>query len=139
MTLKEQIVDDMSAARKSGNSVQRIVLSVLITELEKIEKTEVKLRPKGEVTDDEVKVTVKKLVNANIECKNETENVYLDCYLPKKLTEGELLTIIVSEINAHGYSSMKDMGKIMTHLSANYASRYDGKKASELIKTAFNV
>jgi uncharacterized protein YqeY len=139
MTLKEQITSDMLVARKSGNTIQKNVLSVLITELEKIEKLELKFRAKGEVTDTEIKVVIKKLVDSNVECNNEEENVYLNCYLPSTLSENELLTIIISEVNANGYNSLKDMGKVMSYLSTNYTGQYDGKIASNFVKSTLNA
>lgn len=134
MTLKEQIVEEKLAASKSGNTVQRNLLSVFLTELEKLEKLDIKIRPKGDVTDEEVMLVAKKLADSNTLCKNEAENVYLEKYLPKLLSETELKEIIAIEINTHGYS-IKDFGKIMSYLSTYYSKQYDGKVASDLIKS----
>ena len=137
MKLKERVTNDMLVARRNNNIIQRNVLSVLITELEKIEKLDPKLRSKGEVTDNEVISVTKKLIESNIECKNEKENIYLDCYLPKKLTDTELETIIQKFATDNNFT-IKEMGKIMSYLSNSFSGKYDGKKASELIKKILN-
>ena len=135
MILKEKITNDMLVARKNGNVVHRNVLSVLLTELEKKEKESG--RTTGDVTDSEILPIIKKLIESNILCKNEIENIYLECYLPTKMPDGELETVIRIVIGANNYT-IKDMGKIMNYLSTSLPGQYDGKKASELIRKLLN-
>ncbi|MCK9575811.1 MAG: GatB/YqeY domain-containing protein [Candidatus Pacearchaeota archaeon] len=135
MTLKETIATDRMTAMKQGNSVQKNVLSTLLSEVDKKSK-----EPKREspiVSDTEVQVIIKKLISSNIECNVTDENIYLECYLPKMLNESELQKIIEKQIKDNSYSSMKDMGKIMSYLTSNYTGQYDGKVASELVKKSF--
>jgi uncharacterized protein YqeY len=128
MTLKEQIQKDRMVAMKESNIEKKNVLSAVIGELDRTTK---------DPTDAQVISVIKKLVEANVECKNEKENQYIQIYLPQTLSDSQLSSIIANEINANGYSSMKDMGKIMSYLSSNYAGQYDGKIASETIKKQF--
>lgn len=132
MSLTEKISDDMLGARKSGNTVQKNVLSTLIGEIDKKSKEVGRTLP---VTDAEVISLIKKLISSNIECNTPDENVYLECYLPKVLSLTQLTSIVERIVTDNSYSTMKDMGKVMSYLSSNYAGEYDGKMASEVIKT----
>ena len=58
--------------------------------------------------------------------------------MPTILKKEELENIVDQQISENGYSKMKDMGKIMSYLSTNYTSRYDGKRASEIVKNRLN-
>ena len=55
-------------------------------------------------------------------------------YLPNSLTDEELSDIIFTEVKKIGEISPKMMGSIMKFLKDNYFGRFDGKKASEMIK-----
>ncbi|MCK9446261.1 GatB/YqeY domain-containing protein [bacterium] len=126
MTLREQIIKDKMEAMKSGNTIQKNVLSTLQGEFERNNKT----------PDDSIVISqIKKMIDSNIECKTESENVYLEIYLPKKLSDNEVIKIIENVIKENDYKTMKDMGKIMTYLSTNYSGKYDSKFASENIKS----
>ncbi|NJO62626.1 MAG: GatB/YqeY domain-containing protein [Richelia sp. RM2_1_2] len=61
------------------------------------------------------------------------ENI-LSVYLPKQLSTDELSATISQLIEDKKYGSIKDMGKLMSDLKAEFSGRYDGKVASELIK-----
>lgn len=75
------------------------------------------------------------MIDSNIECKNESENIYLEIYLPSKMSDNELVSIIENLIKDNDYKTMKDMGKIMNYLSTNYSGKYDSKFASDNIKS----
>lgn len=53
-------------------------------------------------------------------------------YLPKEMTEAEVVSLI-GEIKANG---AKDMGSIMKELQPQIKGRFDGKRASDLVKAA---
>lgn len=125
MTLKEKISKDRILAIKEKNSNKKNVLSVLLGELDRIDKNP---------TEDQIIKKIKGLIESNILTKTEYLNVYLEIYLPKMLDDSELENIIKSEILSLNYSGMKDMGKVMNHLSNNYTGKYNGKKASEIAK-----
>jgi len=56
----------------------------------------------------------------------------LKAYLPQELNEAEVVALI-AEIKAKG---AKDMGAIMKELQPQIKGRFDGKKASDLVKAA---
>ncbi len=56
----------------------------------------------------------------------------IKAYLPKSMDEAEVVKII-NDIKAKG---AKDMGSIMKELQPQIKGRFDGKRASELVKAA---
>ena len=56
----------------------------------------------------------------------------IKAYLPKALSEAEVVAII-NDIKAKG---AKDMGAIMKELQPQIKGKFDGKRASELVKAA---
>jgi uncharacterized protein YqeY len=58
----------------------------------------------------------------------------LEAFLPKPLTEEEILTLIDECIASSGASGMQDMGKVMGLLKAKAEGRADMGKLSGLIK-----
>ena len=58
----------------------------------------------------------------------------LEAFLPKPLTEEEILTLIDESIAASGATGMQDMGKVMGLLKAKAEGRADMGKLSGLIK-----
>ena len=69
---------------------------------------------------------------------SENELEILNGYLPKQLTEEELKEKISNIINDNGFSGGKDMGKVMGLLKESFDGQYDGKMASQLVKTLLN-
>lgn len=63
------------------------------------------------------------------------EKEILDSYLPQMLTDDKLKEVIDTIISNLGASTMKDMGRVMKELSSKYPNLYDGKVASNYIKT----
>ena len=58
----------------------------------------------------------------------------LKSFLPKMLNAEETERVVRSVIETVGASSMKDMGKVMSELNANYAGQVDRGEVSKLVK-----
>ena len=129
MKIKERIIEDRKKAMKDGNTDQRLILSTVLGEFDRISK---------DPSDEQVIKVIKKIVDSNIECGTIDENKYLEIYLPKMIGEEDLKQIIIEELTRNEYSTMKDMGKVMGYLKQNYAGQYDGKLASDIIKKYLN-
>ena len=63
--------------------------------------------------------------------KNVAERTLLARYLPQQLGDADL-TALVREWLAEGLNAM---GPIMARLKERHAGQYDGKRASELVRT----
>lgn len=125
MTLKEQIQKDKISAMKEKNAEKRLVLSTLLGELDRVNK---------EPSDAQVQQVIKKFVENNKLTNSTDENVFLECYLPELMTGKKLNNKIIAIIFSIEASGMKDMGKVMGKLSKNFAGKYDGKEASDIVK-----
>lgn len=62
------------------------------------------------------------------------EVAVLEQFLPKPLSEEEILAIVTSTIQEIGASGMKDMGKVMGVVSKKLAGQADGKTISSIVK-----
>ncbi len=138
ISIQEQVNVHLKNAILTSNTETKSILRVLIGEFNRVDKI---------VTDEKATSIIKKMVdnakerNAKEvdETKREsnlTEITILETYLPKQLGEAELRAILENFITSNSLT-VKDMGKIMGFLKANYAGQYDGKVASELIKIVF--
>jgi uncharacterized protein YqeY len=66
----------------------------------------------------------------------ETEEIEIvGRFLPKQMDEAETAEAIGTVIDELGAASIKDMGKTMGALKAQYAGRMDFAKAAQLVKT----
>lgn len=67
-----------------------------------------------------------------------TEIKILEEFLPKQLTNEEIDDILIEEINKNGYTSMKDMGKLMGYLKSNFSGQMDFGYVSKKVKELLN-
>lgn len=129
MTLFEQINKDLLEARTSRDQVKADVLRTLVSEIQTIfSRTESKDLP---ITDAFVQPIVVKFVKSLTEMiaarnqdKDKLEYSIIIQYLPKQLSEEEIVTII-KEVNS-------SLGETMKYLKLHYANQYDGKIVSRL-------
>ncbi len=142
--LEERIHSDYIAALKSKNKHKSGFLSFIRADL-KNKAIELK---KEKLDDDEVLLVLQKQkkrledTKESIEKSGRTEllqevNIEFSIlaeYLPKALSENELVTIIDEVISSTGASSMKDMGAVMKEVRSRAGARADAKKVSELVK-----
>jgi uncharacterized protein YqeY len=103
---------------------------------------------KTEATDAELLELFAKMIKQ----REESEKIYADAgraelakqegeeiaiireFLPKQLSASETDKAIADAIAKTGAASVKDMGKVMAELKANYAGQMDFGKASALVK-----
>jgi uncharacterized protein YqeY len=141
------------AARKARKTDDALLLSTLLGEIETLAKG-----GKGEMTDAVVVTVIKKFIKNNQETVEtvlgglpdgvqlkEAADVYhkvgilnaeqrlLTSFLPRQLTEEELVVLINGLING----GAKDIGDCMKLLKTNHAGTYDGALASKLLKAKF--
>jgi len=131
MNLIETINADFMTAYKEKNMEKKDFLGVLKTEVTKESKT-----PDDMYVIGKIKSMIKNAEATNSLSENELE--ILNGYLPKQLTEEEITTFISNIITDNGFSGGKDMGKVMGLLKEGFDGQYDGKMASQLVKTLLN-
>lgn len=62
------------------------------------------------------------------------ELAVLEAYLPKQLTDDELVSLIDETLADEGISAKADMGRAMKAVNAKVAGRADGRKVAGLVK-----
>ena len=128
--MQEQIKNDMVTAMKSREVEKTILLKVLVGEFSRIGK---------EVSDVDVLKIIRKMYENAKELKNEFEMRILGDYLPKMLDSNQIKTIVSEIIESGGFSTMKDMGKVMAELKNHkYSTQIDGKIASGFVRELLN-
>ncbi len=73
---------------------------------------------------------------ADLAAKEQTEIDIIQSFLPKQMDEAEMKAVIAEIITKTGASSIKDMGKVMGALKAQYSGQMDFAAASIIIKTS---
>ena len=131
--MKTRIKTDLHIAMKSGNTQKRDILRVLLGEIERHEQGR---NAKIVLTDDEITSIIKKMVTniKETEGKFTLEAEILTEYLPKMLTELNIVAIIQEVMLTENITSIKGMGIVMKHFSKNSPNQYDGKFVSDKIR-----
>lgn len=142
--LKEKLLEDLKDAMKTKNVNKKNAVQMVRTAILQIEKD------KGiEVSDEQILGIVAKEVKTRkdaiaeyeqanredlIEKANE-EIKALEEYLPKQLTDEELVTEVKKAIEKLNATSMKDMGPVMKEAKATIGAQADGKRINEVVKS----
>lgn len=71
---------------------------------------------------------------AELADKEDAEIAVIESFLPQQLSDDEVAKIVADIIAKTGASGIKDMGKVMGELKANYAGQLDMGKAGGVIK-----
>jgi uncharacterized protein YqeY len=133
--MMDQVNNDIKEAMKAKESLKLEALRMLKAEF-------IKNNTAAKPTD-ELSVTVAhakrlsdslEMYQAGTEAHNKIlkEVEVIKVYLPKAMDEAEVVKII-NDIKAKG---AKDMGSIMKELQPQIKGRFDGKRASDLVKAA---
>ena len=143
MTIKEQIMADMKAAMKAHDAARLGAIRLLMAAIKQKEVDE-----RRQFSDHAIISIIAKLVKQSHDSieqytaanrqdladKEQAEIDVLSTYLPKPLTEEEILAIIDEAIAAIGANGMAAMGKVMGTVKPKLTGRADMGKVSALIK-----
>ena len=144
MTLKQQIISDLTASMKAQNaprtSTLRMVKAAVVNR--EIEKG-------GELDDEEMMKLLRSLVKQRRDSieqyekggrqeladKEKSEIDVIEAYLPQAASRDEIEAAVATAISETGASSMKDMGKVMKAVQSALAGKNaDGRTVSEIVK-----
>jgi uncharacterized protein len=135
MTMMEQINNDIKEAMKAKQQERLEALRMLKAEFI---KNNTSTKPTDELT---VTVGHAKRISDSLEMYEKGSAAHdklvkeldlIKAYLPQAMEESEVVAII-NNIKSAG---AKDMGSIMKELQPQIKGRFDGKRASELVKAA---
>jgi len=145
MTLKEQIITDMTAAMKASDRARTSALRMVKAAMQNRE-----IEKGGALDDDELMKLLRSLVKQrrdsveayekgnrqDLVAKETAEIEVIEAYLPKAASTEEIEQAVVAAIGETGAASMKDMGKLMKAAQARLAGKNaDGRTVSEIVKT----
>lgn len=143
MGLLQILQDEMKQALKAKDNLKLSVIRMLISEIKKVQ-----IDKKKELSDEEIieviqryakqrKEAIKQYKDAKREDlaqKEEQELEIVSKFLPKQLSEEEIVKIVEQVIKETGASSMRDMGKVMKIVMEKVKGRADGSLVSKIVK-----
>jgi uncharacterized protein YqeY len=140
MVSQETLRDDLQAAMKARDMPTVYVLRGVIAALgnRRIEKGAdlvqaeiVAVIQRESKQREEAEAYAHDAGRDDLVAQNAAERAILARYLPSQLEDGELANLVRSWL-AEGQNSM---GGVMARLKERYAGQYDGKRASEIVRT----
>jgi uncharacterized protein YqeY len=144
MSLLDRLNDDMKQAMKSKEkdklSVLRMLKAALQNEAIKLGKSQLSEDEELTVLSRELKQRKDSLQEfenagrADLVEKTKAEMEIVQLYMPKQLTEEELLEIVKQTIAEVGASSKADMGKVMGAIMPKVKGKADGSLVNKLVQ-----
>ena len=147
MGLKGQIKEEMKTAMKSGDRDRLKVIRLILAAINQIE-----IDSRTILEDNDIIKTINKMVKQRRDSiaqfskggrddlvEIETNEIaILENYLPKKLSDNELDTIIAEAVSNLKADNMKDMGKDMNTVKHAIEGRADMSLVSSKVKARLN-
>ncbi len=148
-SLRERFTADLKEAMKAGEK-GKVSTIRLITSALKDKDIEARGLGKPETTPDELLALLQKMIKQRQEsiaiydangrpelaAGERAEIEVINGYMPKQMSEDEVKAAIAAAVTESGAETVKDMGKVIAILRANYAGQMDFGKASGLVKAA---
>ena len=144
MSLLKNITDDMYLSMKSGDKEKANTLRTLIS---KLKDQQIKLRK--DISDEEALKIIKTLVKQRKESaeiyskagrkelaeKENFEISILDNYLPKLMSEEDILSLIKKIVDETNAKDLSDIGKVMPLVMQRGKGKVDGKVANRILRS----
>jgi len=144
MSLLKNITDEMYLSMKSGDKEKANTLRTLIS---KLKDQQIKLRK--DISDEEALKIIKTLVKQRKESaeiyskagreelaeKENFEISILDNYLPKSMSEKDILSLIKKIVNETNAKDLSDIGKVMPLVMQRGKGKVDGKIANSILRS----
>jgi len=144
MSLLKNITDEMYLSMKSGDKEKAKTLRILIS---KLKDQQIKLRK--DISDEEALKIIKTLVKQRKESaeiyskagreelaeKENFEISILDNYLPKLMSEEDILSLIKKIVDETNAKDLSDIGKVMPLVMQRGKGKVDGKIANRLLRS----
>jgi len=144
MSLLKNITDEMYLSMKSGDKEKANTLRTLIS---KLKDQQIKLRK--DISDEEALKIIKTLVKQRKESaeiyskagreelaeKENFEISILDNYLPKLMSEEDVLSLIKKIVDETNAKDLSDIGKVMPLVMQRGEGKVDGKIANSILRS----
>jgi hypothetical protein len=144
MSLADRLSDDLKVAMKARDQLRMDAIRMVKAALQNKE-----IELKKDLDEAEMSRVLLTLVKQRKEAaelyqkgkrddladKELKELAIIEAYLPKALSQDEIIQIVESAIQEAGPVTMKDMGKVMKAITAKLAGQaVDGKQLSDLVR-----
>ncbi len=141
---QDQLKQAMHAKDEIATATLRLVLAAM-------QDRDIAARSKGNwdgISEDEVLSMLQSMIKQRRESikmyevgkrqdlvdRESAEIRIIEKFLPTQLSDDQVVAVIDSTIKAVGASGVKDMGKVMAEMKAQYTGQIDFSKASGLVK-----
>ena len=140
--LKQKISDDVKQAMKSGDTVKRSTLRMLMSSINNAE-----IAKKTALEDSDILGIIAKEVKQHQESitafkdgnrpdlveEEELEMAILQDYLPEQMTREDIVEAVMQVIAEVGAQGPGDKGKVMQQLMPKLKGRADGKESNTVV------
>lgn len=140
----DQLTLDMKESMKTKDKNRLTTIRMAMSAIKQKQIDE-----KIDITDEVVIAVITKMIKQRQDSYNQyiqadraelaegekRENEVLTQYMPKQLSDEEVVAIVQKAIEAVGATSMKEMGKIMANVKKELAGRTDMSKVSAIVKS----
>jgi hypothetical protein len=144
-TLKPSITSAMKAAMRAGEKARLGTIRLMLAEMKRIEVDE-----RIELDDERVLAILDKMLKQRRDSYSQFaaagrddladqeafEIGVIEEFMPAKLSDAELSTMVSAAIAQSGASSMQDMGKVMALVKPQAQGRADMGAVSQLVKAS---
>ncbi|MGL4974042.1 MAG: GatB/YqeY domain-containing protein [Bosea sp. (in: a-proteobacteria)] len=151
MSLRTRFTDEMKTALKSGDKVSLGTIRLIISEM-KNKDVEGRGAGKAEASPDDILGMLQKMIKQRQESVSifeangrpelaegeKAEIAVISSFLPQQMGDAEIQAAITAAIAETGAAGMKDMGKVVASLRAQFAGQMDFGKASGMVKAALS-
>lgn len=141
--MKEELLKELKEAMKNKDELRKNTITMLRSAILQVEKDSQK-----KLNDEEMILIIAKEVKKRKDSMVDYEKAgredivndlkkeieILSKYLPKQLTQEEIVTIVEEAIAESGAMSPKDMGKVMQLVRGKTVGKADGKLVSQIVK-----
>jgi uncharacterized protein len=150
VVLEKEIAERIKSALKKRDLTELSVLRMLSSE---IKNRKIADLVKGELDDDKILGLIRKMARQHAESiesfgkggredlvkKEKEELLVLEAFLPRQMTESEMVSMVEEAVKETGASSMRDMGAVMNLVISKAEGRADNKAVSEIVKRKLSV
>jgi len=145
--LQKRIADDIKQAMKSGDTVRRDTLRMLMAAVKNGEGAKLAPLDEGEVLSiiskdvkrhQESIEAFKKGNRQDLVDKEAAEMAILQSYLPKQMSRDDIITAVKEVMAAVGAKGPGDKGKVMQQLMPKLKGKAEGKEINDVVTELLN-
>jgi uncharacterized protein YqeY len=140
---KDQILEDLKDAMRSGDTKRRETLRLLTAAFKQVEVDQRKELTEGDVISiltseakkrREAIEEAEKAGRAELAAQEKYELALIQTYLPQQLSRAEIEKFVREAVQEVGATTPKDMGKVMKVLMPRLQGQADGKLVNTIVK-----